>query len=47
MSSSLIALTGAIYLFVSFDQFRRANLPMGVAYLGYAFANLGLFFLAK
>ena len=47
MSGPLIALTGLIYLYVSVDQFRRGNAGMGVAYLGYAFSNVGLYVLAR
>lgn len=47
MSGPLIALTGLIYLYVSADQFRRGNSGMGIAYLGYAFANVGLFLVAR
>lgn len=47
MSGFLIAITGVIYLYVAVDQFLRGNAPMGIAYLGYAFANVGLFLLAK
>jgi hypothetical protein len=47
MSSPLIALTGIIYLYVSLDQFRRGNSAMGMTYAGYAFSNVGLYFLAR
>lgn len=47
MSGPLIALTGAIYLYVSAEQFRVGNVPMGIAYLGYAFSNVGLYLLAR
>ena len=47
MSATLIALTGAMYLYVSIDQFWRGNTGMGVAYLGYAFSNVGLYLLAR
>ena len=47
MSSHLIALTGLIYAYVSAEQFLRGNPGMGIAYLGYAFANVGLYVLAK
>lgn len=46
MSGSLIALTGMIYLWVSAEQFWRGNHGMGIAYLGYAFSNVGLYLLA-
>ena len=47
MSGNLIALTGCIYLYVSLDQFRQGNAGMGIAYLGYAFSNVGLYLLAR
>jgi hypothetical protein len=47
MSSPLIALTGVIYLYVAVEQFWHGNPGMGIAYLGYAFANVGLFVMAK
>jgi hypothetical protein len=46
VSGPLIILTGAIYAYVSFDQFMAGNVGMCIAYLGYAFANIGLFMLA-
>lgn len=47
MSGNLIAITGLIYLYVAVDQFWKGNSPMGIAYLGYAFSNVGLYLLAK
>jgi hypothetical protein len=47
MSSPLIALTGLIYLYVAIDQFRRGNLGMGIAYLGYSFSSIGLYSMAR
>jgi hypothetical protein len=47
MSGPLIAFTGIIYLYVSLDQFRRGNPGMGIAYMGYAFSNVGLYLLAR
>lgn len=47
MSGPLIALTGVIYAYVAADQFWRGNPGMGIAYLGYAFANVGLYLLAR
>ena len=47
MSRSLIAITGIIYLYVSLDQFRRGNPGMGIAYMGYAASNVGLYMLAR
>jgi len=47
VSGPLIILTGAIYAYVAGEQFARGNVPMCVTYAGYAFANLGLYMLAK
>jgi hypothetical protein len=47
MSGWLIALTGFIYLYVSIEQLYRGNNGMCIAYLGYAFSNIGLYLLAS
>lgn len=47
MSAGLIALCGVIYLAVFIDQLSRGNLAMAAVYFGYAFANVGLYYLAK
>jgi hypothetical protein len=47
MSGWLIAVTGVIYAYVAVEQFWRGNPGMGIAYLGYAFSNVGLYLLAK
>lgn len=48
MSGWLIALTGIIYAYVAFDQgVLKNNIPMCIAYAGYAFSNIGLYFLAS
>jgi len=47
MSSWLIILTGAIYLYIGVEQGAKGNLPMAVVYTGYAFSNVGLYLLAK
>lgn len=47
MSGWLIALTGAIYAYISVEQFLKDNPAMGICYAGYAFSNLGLWWLAK
>lgn len=47
MSAWLIAFTGLIYAWVAAEQFWRENPAMGITYMGYAFANIGLFMLAK
>jgi hypothetical protein len=46
MSGNLILFTAIIYAYISFEQFYKANPGMGMAYAGYAFANLGLYLLA-
>jgi hypothetical protein len=48
MSAWLIAFTGCIYLYVALEQYiYHRNIGMLITYLGYAFANIGLFLLAK
>jgi hypothetical protein len=43
----LIALTGVIYLVVAADLIRSGKAGLGLAYLGYAAANYGLWLAAK
>lgn len=47
MSSSLILITGVIYAYVAIEQGIKGNTGMLIAYIGYAFANIGLFMLAS
>ena len=47
MSGWLIALTGCIYFYVAVEQAANNNWPMMICYVGYAFANIGLYMLAK
>jgi hypothetical protein len=47
VSGWLILLTGCIYAYVSAEQASRGNTGLSVAYAGYAFANVGLYMLAK
>lgn len=47
MSAWLIALTGLIYLAVAIEQATRGNWHLSVVYAGYAFSNVGLFYLAR
>ncbi len=46
MSGALIALTGLIYLYVALEQLYRGDKWLCIVYLGYAFANVGLYKLA-
>ena len=46
MSGFLIALTGLIYAYVSFDLCIHGKPGLAIAYAGYAFANIGLYFAA-
>ncbi len=43
MSGNLIFITMLIYTYVFIEQFMKGNTPMGLAYMGYAFANIGLY----
>ena len=47
MGGNLILLVGAIYAYVAFDQYMANNTGMCMAFAGYAFANVGLFMLAR
>lgn len=47
MSAPLILIVGAVYLVVAWDQFRKGNPGMAIAWLGYALANVGLAMAAK
>jgi len=47
MSGWLIAVTGLAYAYVAFEQGRKGNVGMAVAYAGYAFSNVGLYMLAR
>ena len=47
MSAWLIAFTGIIYLYVALEQGWKGNNGMLIAYIGYAFANVGLYMLAS
>lgn len=45
MSGWLILLVGAIYLYVAIDLLWRGNMALGATFLGYAFSNVGLYYL--
>lgn len=47
MSKFLIIITGLIYLYVGIEQLYKGNSGMTLAYMGYAFSNLGLYILAE
>lgn len=47
MSPILIAITGMIYLWVAGDLAWHGKAGLAIAYLGYAFANVGLYIAAK
>lgn len=47
MSGWLIALTGLIYLYVALEQLHLGDKWLFIVYLGYAFANVGLYKLAE
>lgn len=48
MSHNLILVTGIIYLYVAFEQYLvHRNIGMLITYVGYAFANVGLYMLAS
>lgn len=47
MSGWLIAFTGLVYAYVAIEQGYKGNTGMLITYLGYAFANIGLYLLAS
>jgi TM2 domain-containing membrane protein YozV len=47
LSHILIIITGAIYSYISFEQFYLGNNGMGICYFGYALGNVGLYMMAK
>jgi hypothetical protein len=47
MSAFLIAVTGCIYVYVALEEGYKGNIGMLITYLGYAFANVGLYLLAS
>lgn len=47
MSSWLIAVTGCIYLVVAIDLWMNGRHGLALAYLGYSFANVGLYLTAR
>ena len=47
MSSWLIIVTGLIYAYIGLEQGLKGNLALTVVYSGYAFSNVGLYFMAS
>ena len=47
LSSWLIIVTGLIYAYIGIEQVVKGNVPMGVTYMSYATANIGLYYMAK
>jgi hypothetical protein len=47
MSPALIAITGVIYLVVAADLAWHNQTGLALAYLGYSFANYGLYLAAR
>lgn len=47
MSGALIAFIGLLYAYIAAEQFYLENPSMGVVYAGYAFSNIGLWWLVK
>lgn len=46
MSAWLIAAVGFVYLYIAIEQGIKGNYAMCATYVGYAFANVGLYMLA-
>ena len=46
MSGWLIVVTGLIYAYIAVEQGLKGNMAMLVVYSGYAFSNVGLFWMA-
>jgi len=47
MASWLIAGIGIVYSVVAVDLLRAGNLGLGIAFVGYAIGNVGLYLAAK
>jgi hypothetical protein len=47
MSPILIAITGVIYLYVACDLAYHGKTALAIAYAGYAFSNVGLYYAAR
>jgi len=46
MSAWLIIVTGLIYAYIAGEQGLKGNISMMIVYSGYAFSNVGLYFMA-
>jgi len=46
MSALLIIVTGCIYAYIAAEQGLKGNIAMLVVYGGYAFSNIGLYWMA-
>jgi hypothetical protein len=46
VSSWLIILTGCIYAYIAAEQGMKGNIALLVVYAGYAFSNVGLYWMA-
>jgi len=47
MSSWLIACIGVVYTVVAVDFIRKGQIGLGIAFIGYAIGNVGLFIEAR
>jgi len=47
MSGWLIALTGLIYAAVAVEQMIAGNKAMAIVFSGYAFSNVGLYYMSR
>jgi hypothetical protein len=47
MSSTTILLVGLVYLYIAVDKIYRGDTGLGIAFLGYAFSNVGLYMASK
>lgn len=47
MSAWLIATVGFVYLAVAVEQYVKGNVPMAITFSGYAFSNIGLWWMAR
>jgi hypothetical protein len=46
MSAWLIIVTGLIYAYIAIEQGMKGNTALLIVYSGYAFSNLGLYWMA-